>query len=114
MFQLKYAICQAKKERYGGAKIKVDELRKWFEDNATLPENEDTAIIPVSKLDVIVSSPNPQEYIPDKIVLNCILTTKRLIKNAADKQIIHADSTYKLNYMGYPLLVFGTTDQGLF
>lgn len=108
--QIKYAILQARRDKFGDPKVKLDELKQWFQENKDLPENEDTPFIAVSKVETVTSAPDPQKYVPDKITFNCFITTKRLIGNAADKEILHADATYKLNFRGYPLLVFGTTD----
>lgn len=83
---------------------------KYFDDNRNIPDDDDMAFIPVSKIDHIISAPNPQKYVADKIKFKALVTTKRLISNAVDKCIIHADGTYKLNREGYPLLVFGSTD----
>jgi len=38
------------------------------------------------------------------------ITTKRLLYLASECRHIHADSTYKLNWNGFPVLIVGTTD----
>lgn len=40
-----------------------------------------------------------------------MLSSKRLLANALKTDIIQADGTYKLNWRGYPVTVFGTTDK---
>ena len=39
------------------------------------------------------------------------LSTKRLLQTAAKVSHIQIDATYKLNYMGYPLIIAGVTDK---
>lgn len=39
-----------------------------------------------------------------------MLTTKRLLQYAIGANVFHADSTYKMNWMGFPVHVFGVTD----
>lgn len=109
--QLKHAASHHKQQNYGAPKVTVEELKNWFDENKHIPENDDVAFIPAARFQNIISPPNAQQYVPDKMKFKALVTTKRLIKNAMDKSIIHADATYKLNREGYPLLVFGCSDK---
>lgn len=40
-----------------------------------------------------------------------VFSTRNLLMETAKGQIIHADATYKLNWQGLPVLVFGTIDR---
>lgn len=46
----------------------------------------------------------------EQLWVRFMVTTKRLLQNAAKSQIIHADATYKMIVQKYPVLVFGTSD----
>lgn len=99
-----------KEQAFGDKKIKLDELKQWFDDNSAIPDDDDTMFIAKSIIKIKNAKPNPQKLEEDGSNFNCFLTNKRLIKNAIQKNTIHADSTYKLNWKGYPLGVFGCTD----
>lgn len=55
--------------------------------------------------------PVPNSYNDDKLVFTAVFSTKRLLQNALNAEILQADGTYKLNWQNYPLLVFGTSDK---
>ena len=40
-----------------------------------------------------------------------VMGTKRLVENGNKAEFIQADATYKLTFMGYPLLVAGFSDK---
>jgi MULE transposase domain len=40
-----------------------------------------------------------------------VISTIRLLKIAQLCDKLHADATYKLNFQGYPVIIFGVTDQ---
>lgn len=89
----------------------MEELETWFNEHGEIPENEDTAFIAKHYINALRGKPNPQKLEEDVIEFRCFLTAKRLIKNSLNKDILHADGTYKLNWNGFPLTVFGSTDK---
>ena len=47
----------------------------------------------------------------DENHLNVMLTSKRLMQNLANNGIHHIDGTYRITVHGFPLIVYGVSDQ---
>lgn len=91
-----------KEETYGKGKITMNQLAQFFEKHKEIPENQDDAFI------VMFARSKPGET--NEKWFRYFVSTKRLLKNAINADILHADGTYKLNVQGYPVLVIGSTD----
>ena len=50
------------------------------------------------------------DYESEKPYFSLTISTKRLLKNLTMSSFIHADSTYKLVSLNYPLLTCGVSD----
>lgn len=110
MSQIKNITASFKAEEFGQTKMNTDELRQWFETKSGIPDDDDTAFIAKSHISISAGKPNPQQFDPRETNIRFLLTSKRLIRNAIDKENIHCDATYKLNYM---LVVLGTIDRNI-
>lgn len=75
-----------------------------------VPQDEDEVFVLSYQTARVEGKLNPTKLDEPVFSFNCLLSTKRLLNNAIGAKNIHADSTYKLNWQGYPVEVFGTTD----
>lgn len=76
-----------------------------------LNENEDSPFVLDYEFRLERGKPNPNVYNETRAIFTAIFSTKRLLRNACNSNILQADGTYKLMWQGYPLLVFGTNDK---
>lgn len=79
----------------------LGQLAEWCDKKSGVPENDDVPFVLGSEISEFNS----------KMDFKCVLSTKRLLLNAKDINILWVDATYKLNYQGFPLLVVGTIDK---
>lgn len=104
-------MAKARAEIVGDAYIKIDELKEWFEEKEHVPDDDFTPFIAKWRVDIVPGGANAQSYEEDKIAFNCLFVTKQFVKNGLDRDNIHTDCTYKLNWKNYPLFIFGTSDR---
>lgn len=109
--QIKNAIAAIKKDTLGSPFISFEQLQAWFADNSNVPDDDNSFFIAKYKCKVTKAKANLQKFTSDDMHFNCMITSKRLLENAKKGVVIHADATYRVNFFGYPLLVFGTTDK---
>jgi hypothetical protein len=102
--QLRNYLAKIRTRKFGPSQISLGELEKWFNDNSAVPDDEDAAYIVSSTVTY------EEEEGEGENSFQFFASTKRLIKQARDAKIIHADATYKLNWQGFPVLVVGTSD----
>lgn len=101
--QITYYKSRYRKKVNGPALTTLALFEEWCICHATQPDTEDGAF--VYKYEVVY----PADGAPGKHC-RAFLTTKKLICNAANAYILHADGTHKLTTTGFPGLVLGTTD----
>lgn len=95
----------------GDSKINTRDFLAFLERYSEVPEgDDDEPFILDYKTEDVKGKPNPQIFDEGRYDFSCVLTTKRLLKIAAEGDVFHADSTYKLNWMGFPVHIFGITD----
>lgn len=94
----------------GPAKINLKDFQGYFEQHSPVPQSDDQPFILDYETKDEQGLPDPQKYNENRFEFTCVITTKRLLRNAIEGKTFHADSTYKLNWMGYPVHVFGITD----
>lgn len=80
------------------SKISLGELEQWLKERSTIPVDEHSVFVVHYEVDYDAPS------------FRFFLSTKNLIEQSSKSNIVHADTTYKLNYEGFPVLVIGTTD----
>lgn len=95
---------------HGEEKINRRDFQSFLERHKLTPEDDDEPFILDYKTESTKGKPNAQKLTEDKFDFVCVLSTKRLLRNAFNMPIFHADSTYKLNWMGFPIHLFGVTD----
>lgn len=109
--QIVYTIQNIQKAINGESKISTFDFARFLKRHSRIPvQDEDKTFILGYDTKQTKGKPNIQKYEADKFDFVCVLTTKRLLKNALNAKTFHADSTYKTNWMGLPLHVFGITD----
>lgn len=97
--QLEYCL---KKYRAGDTRkmINLGDLMEWCKTNSNYPDDIDEPF-------VLSNECNAENVSGFRF---CI-TTPRLLKIISKAEIICIDATYKLNWLGYPLIVLGTVDR---
>lgn len=97
-------------QKYGGARVTLDDMVEFYEANKNISDDEDEPFVlayedsSMQKDDEAGSSENCEW-------IRIFVTTKRLLKNSMHSKIVHADATYKITVEKFPVIVFGTTDQ---
>lgn len=82
--------------------INLGDLTKWCQENSQFPSDINEAFVIAHEV-----SPNDDNNLSFRFVLSTpLLLEKCLIQNT-----IAIDATYKLNWLEYPLMVFGTVDR---
>lgn len=88
----------------------------WCIENREVPDDENKAFVCAYQINIDDDEPEnfPQEF---ENVHNPVLSTRffiatvQLLKLASKHcAILHADATYKLNWLGYPVLIIGISD----
>lgn len=100
----------AKSETYGTPAIKVVELKAFFVEHSTVPQNEDESFVLRHQVSIIEGEPSPDQYNENKIEFTAVFSTQRLLRNIINMPTIHADGTYKLLWHDCPAIIVGTTD----
>lgn len=100
--QVVNAIQNYKKKTFGTQPITMRSLSDFVYPLMDFPETEDDAFV----LNFIRSPSNQRE----NKFFTIIITTPRLLRNAANLQNIHADGTMKITTEKLPLIVIGSTD----
>lgn len=96
----------------GESKMNIADFQEFIERHSEEPENNDDKPFVLDHfINIVPGRPNAQKYNADKFDFTCVLTTKRLLRNALTAKVFHADSTYKLNWAGYPVHIFGVSDR---
>lgn len=98
--QLKYLL-----EKYNtqdtGKMIHLGDLMEWCQNNSSYPKNGDDAFVLAHE---IVTEKKKQGF-------RFSITTPNLLEKLSKCETICIDATYKLNWMGFPLIILGTVDR---
>ena len=100
--QLANHLVLLKNKLYGKISISLGELEEWAKTNDKVPEDEDEPF--VCGFESHYDGPVESRY------FRLALTTKRLLTNSQQSDLVQADATYKLIWQGFPVLIAGTTD----
>lgn len=87
-------------ERDGESRINMNDLKKWLEDNSSVPTDRTQPFI----LHYEMSFDEKNPY------FRFFVSSKQLVSLAVDTNIVQTDATYKLTWQGYPVFQIGTTD----
>lgn len=92
-------------KKYTEKKVKsmknIGELMDWCKSHAEFPENKNQAFV----LSYESCS------ITDSMSFRFTMSTPLLLAKIAKREVICIDATYKLNWMGFPLIIMGTVDR---
>lgn len=108
--QILHIIKNAKKAIHDEARINTMNFQHFLEQMSPLPDDDDQTFVLDYETEIKGGKPNLQKLNETSFNFTCILTTKRLLRNIFDAKVFHADSTYKLNWMGFPVHIFGISD----
>lgn len=81
--------------------INIGDLMEWCEKHSQFPADPNEAFI------LGYESCSMKE----KMSFRFTMTTPNLLKKLAKRETICIDATYKLNWMGFPLIIMGTVDR---
>lgn len=87
-------------ERDGKAKINMNDLKKWLEDNSLVPMEKTKPFVVHYEI----------SFDEKKPFFRFFVSSKQLLSSAIDTAKVHTDATYKLTWQGYPVFQIGTTD----
>lgn len=102
--QVKSVLQNYRNRVFGNSAITLSDMQKFAEENMAVPVDEDDGFV------VAFERSNSTEVEASKRYFRIFYSTPRLLKNATNGQIIHADGTYKNVVQGFPLLVVGFSD----
>lgn len=99
--QIEYLVA---KFRQGDSEpvVNLGDLMKWCQSNAIVPTNDDEPFVLSHAISTNEKNENGFHF--------CI-TTLRLLLMLSQAKKICIDATYKINWLGYPLIVLGTVDR---
>lgn len=95
----------------GPPKITVEDFIRFFEQHHAVPDHEDQPFFLNYETKEEEGASDFKKYNEDRFSFCCILTTKRLLRHAIDGQVIHVDTTHKMNWEGFPVHLFGISDR---
>lgn len=128
--QVESFIKKCRKEIFGDSKVTVEDMVTFCEQNSETPEDIDQAFVLAYEhsplevsddLDAVETdfvddeadseTEETEEQAPKGPWIRFFVTTKRLLANSSNSDIVHADATHKVVIQRYPILNFGTTDK---
>lgn len=98
-YVLKNEIARLNKELHGPPTLKVSELHKLLTDHLEIPADEMTGFVLAQQ---IIEEP--------EVKFNFVVSTKKLLSINLNSLVYNADTTYKLLWQGFPVIVNGHTD----
>jgi hypothetical protein len=96
--QLTNYLVQHKTKVLGKSSISLGELEDWAKKNIEVPEDEDTPFVCGFECSF------------EEKKFRLAITTKQLLENTLNSEMVQADATYKLIWQGFPVLIVGTSD----
>ncbi|GLV45292.1 uncharacterized protein CBL_05392 [Carabus blaptoides fortunei] len=98
--QLRNYLSERRRAKYDQQTVSLGELETWILSHTKLPMDSHEAFVISYNID--------DETTP---AFCFAISTKYLIDISKDASVVHADTTYKINWQGFPVFVCGTTDQ---
>jgi hypothetical protein len=110
-----YNYISAEKRKKGPTQMNFDALSDWCRDHYEIPVEEDEVF--VASYQVNIDGDEPENWPEDVEIENpeesmrLFLTSKSLLRLASEHcKVLQADATYKLLWLGYPVLIIGISD----
>ncbi|XP_037047352.1 uncharacterized protein LOC119082090 [Bradysia coprophila] len=100
--QIRQTILNFKNNGSGSTPLTMRKLTDFVKSHMQVPTDDDTPF-------VILFERSPPQQSHNKF-FRFFISTKRLLKNAADSNIVHADATHKVTTEKIPLIAVGVTD----
>lgn len=82
--------------------LKLGDLIEWCNKYSQLPSDVNEAFV-ISQETSLPNDPN--------LSFRFVLSTRLLLEKCLERKTIAIDATYKLNWLDYPLMVYGTVDR---
>lgn len=98
--QLNNFLAHLRNKHFGPTKISLSELEIFCVQHSAIPTDPDEPYV----VDYFIDYHDEGNF-------RCFIATQNLLKNAVNREVISADSTYKMVWEGFPLSPIGTTDQ---
>lgn len=102
-----------RKQLFGDSKITLEDIIEFCQQHNTILDDSDEAFVAdfETEAESETCTKDSDETSPSQVVsFRFLITTKRLLLNSEESNIIHADTTYKMTIQRYPIIVIGTTD----
>jgi len=96
----------------GRTDINFAELFKWCQEHCDIPIDEDQGFVVLYQIKVDEDEANDENMsiiIGDQ-QFRIFISSKRLLKLSSNAKIIQADSTYKVMWKGFPVIIIGFSD----
>ncbi len=111
-----YNYIAAWRKRHGqGPSLDFDELITWCEQNRNIPDDPNEAFVVAYQINI--DGDDPESFPESMNIMNpkkssrVFVSTKNLLEMASKHTLVlQADATYKLLWMGYPVLLIGISD----
>ena len=100
--QMNYWLKLVREDLYGPARLNLNDLKEWCIKHSVVPVDVDQMF--VGKYEIGLDRDK-------KPYFRFFVATKRLLEYLLLVEHIVADTTYKVVWQGYPLLMVGTTDK---
>lgn len=81
--------------------FQVGDLMAWCEANSVFPQDDNQVFVIASECSSLEAA----------MSFRFMLSTPEMLRRARNFETVCIDATYKLNYHGFPLIVFGTVDR---
>jgi hypothetical protein len=122
--QLYYQVQKIKLEKYGSVNLSLGDLNNWLKKFSSVPDDDDTPFVvkhesgsktkfaPMSDLfdeddDYDDDEFEEEDEAKPSLYFRLFVTSKKLLKSALLADHVCADATYKLIWLGFPVLIIG-------
>lgn len=96
-------LTKIRKEKFGAEKLNFGSLEKWLSEENAVPSGDNQPF-------VVSHAVHIDDDVPENSLIRLFVSTKLLLRQAADSTNLHTDATYKLVWQGFPVLQIGMTD----
>ena len=121
-------LVKIKLKKFGHVNISLNQLEEWLENHSDLPDDcnagfvvkyetglSEVSFLPISDFKDIdetnVGTNDDKDDNNDMSFFRFLLTTKTLMKYACNNDFICIDATYKLIWLGFPVMLVGSVDK---
>ena len=102
-------LAQFKRRTFGKANMNLSDLAKWLDEHSSIPERDMLDEPFVLSYSCFFEDEYNLDY-EEGDIFRFILSTRRLLDLLESGHFLQCDSTYKLIWNGYPVIIIGTSD----